>query len=338
MDARTIAVFCEQVSLILGSNISLEDGVHALAQSEERGGIFGKIEGLLQESGSFSSAVEACGMFPVYMTGMVRVAEETGEMERVMRGLATHYHREATIRRQIASAIRYPLTLVAIMSLVIVVLVLRVLPVFEQAFRSLGGTAADVAMMRMGQRAGLAVFSVMTVMMVAAVVLGLLLRGGRNPALRRALCGRIPMLRSLQKKRISQRFASVFSMVLASGFPFEMALDLVPIVFDDEQTRALMRSCGERVIQGEAVPTVIEEAALFEPLDMQMIRAGFASGQADVAFERIASRQTQEIEEILQRMVAWMEPVLVVFLGAMIGAILLAVMMPLAGVLSAMGG
>ena len=93
---------------------------------------------------------------------------------------------------------------------------------------------------------------------------------------------------------------------------------------------------SDRVLDGETVYDAVAGAGIFDALKLRMIRVGFASGQADVAFEKVAQLLAGEIDEATGRLIARLEPMLVALLSLMIGAILLAVMMPLAGVLSAM--
>ena len=339
--AEEIAVFCEQISLILTSNVPLYEGVEALADGYA--GTAGEeacraMNEEMKRSGSLAAAVEAAGVFPAYMTGMVRVGEEAGTLDAVMRGLAQHYAREAQLRESAQSAVRYPLTLLAVMALVITVLVFQVMPVFEEAFMSLSGglNGSSAAMLRAGQMAGMIVFAVLALVLGAAVVIGLLTRRDRWPQLIARLVGAVPALWRISRLVSAQRFASVMAMLLGGGFPLEQALELMPTVFGGETEKVMMREAAGKVLGGEPVSAVIEETGLFEPLHLRMIRVGFASGQADEALEKVAQLLAQEIDSRLGRLIALIEPALVVVLSAMIGAILLSVMMPLAGVLSAM--
>ena len=340
-DAEEIAVFCEQISLILSSNISLYEGVEAL-----QGGYAGTsgedamraMDDEMKGSGSFAAAVSACGAFPAYMTGMVRVGEEAGELDAVMQGLAEYYHQEAQLRAGAASAVRYPLTLMGVMALVIAVLVFQVIPIFEQAFRSLSGgmRGASASMLRVGQMAGLTVFAVMLVLMVAALALYLLLKDGKHPALRARLMRLAPPLKKLERMMAAQKLASVLAMLMGGGFPLEQALNLTPDVFADGEQKQMMQDAAQKALSGEPISQIIEETGLFDPLHLRMIRVGFESGQADAALGRVSQLLAQSVDDAMGRLIALIEPVLVVILSAMIGAILLSVMMPLAGVLSAM--
>ena len=339
--AGEIAVFCEQLSLMLTSDIPLSEGVEAMcedARGESGAQAYAAMNEEMQRSGSLAEAVAAAGVFPEYMVGMIRVGEEAGQLERVLSGLSEHYAREARVRSTALSAVRYPLTLVAVMSLVVLVLVLRVLPIFEQALSSLAGglPGYSASMMRIGQAAGVAVFAVLALALAAALVIGLLLRGGRRPALRDRLLRAVPPLRRLQGLVTAQRFASVLGMLLSGGFPLETALALMPTVFEGELERAMAQRVSDQVLDGETVYDAVAAAGIFDALKLRMIRVGFASGQADVAFDKVAQLLAGEIDEATERLIARLEPMLVALLSLMIGAILLAVMMPLAGVLSAM--
>lgn len=341
LTAEEISVFCEQISLMLGSDIPLIEGIEALCE-DYRGTRGAKalevMRDEMHESGSLACAVAKAGVFPEYMTGMVRVGEDAGQLDRVMQGLAAYYLREAQLRRTAANAVRYPLTLIAVMALVVLVLVLRVLPIFDQALRSLGGDLPgySLSMMRVGQAAGVGVFVVMVLILVCALVIYGLTRNGRHPELRRRLLMRIPALGRLQRLRTAQRFSAVLSMLLASGFPLEQALELIPSVFEGEDERTLMQKVCDRVLDGATVYDAVAETHLFDTLHLRMLRVGFTSGQADTAFAKVAQLEAEEIEEATGRLISLIEPLLVVVLSVMIGAILLAVMMPLAGVLSAM--
>jgi len=339
--AEEISVFCEQISLILGSNIPLYEGLEAL-EGDYAGtpgeSAFCAMNDEMKRSGSLAAAADAAGAFPAYLTGMVRVGEEAGQLDAVMSGLAGHYRQQAQIRASAASAVRYPLTLMAVMALVITVLVFQVIPIFDQAFRSLTGgmSGASASMLRVGQIAGVTVFALLLVLIAAAVALYLLLRDGKHPQLRARLIAMAPPLRKIERMMTAQTFASVLSMLLGGGFPLEQALELMPEVYEDDCQKQLMRNTAAGVLSGKPISSAIEETGLFDALYLRMIRVGFTSGQADAALGKVAHLQAQAIDEAMGRVIALIEPALVVVLSAMIGAILLSVMMPLAGVLSAM--
>ena len=339
--AEEIAVFCEQLSLILSAGIPLCDGIEAL--ESDYAGTNGALafRAMVEEikmSGSLASALEAADVFPVYLCGMVRIGEESGRLDTVVAGLAAHYQQEAQIRRTAVSTVRYPMTLMAVMALVVTVLIFQVMPIFEQAFGSLSGgiSAASASMMNVGRAAGMTVFAVMLAVLFTGVILWGLLRDGKRPQLRAKLLVLVPALGRIQRMMNAQRLASVLSMLLGSGFPLEQALELLPDVYEGENEKQMMRTAGEKVLNGQAIGDVIEETGWFDPLQLRMIRVGFSAGQADAALEKTAQLLATQVDDAMGRIIALIEPALVIVLSALIGAILLSVMMPLASVLSAM--
>ena len=341
LNAEEISVFCEQISLILSADIPLYEGMETL-ESDYAGtageAVYRVMVETVRDCGSLAAAVEVAGVFPDYMVGMVRVGEEAGQLETVMRRLADHYMREAQIRSGAVSAVRYPLTLIGIMLLVIAVLIFQVMPVFEKAFMSLSGgmSGTSSAMVRAGQAAGVTVFAVMLVLLCVCAVVALLIWKGKKLQLKEKLMESIKPLRSLNRLIAAQKLASVMSMLLGSGFPMEQALELMEKVYSGEKHKALMREMTQKVLDGETIATAIEETKLFDSLHLRMIRVGFTAGQADEALGKVANLLTQEIDEKMARLISLIEPVLVVVLSALIGSMMLSVMMPLAGVLSAM--
>lgn len=341
LGAEEISVFCEQISLILGANIPLYEGIEML-EGDYAGTVgeaaFRVMDEEMKRSGSLTAAVEAAGVFPEYMVGMVRVGEEAGQLDTVMRGLADHYMREAQIRASAVSAVRYPLTLMGVMILVIAVLVFQVMPVFEKAYVSLSGgmSGTSAAIIRAGQTAGMAVFALMLLLLIVGTAIALLLGSGKCAKLKERVTSCVKPIRRIGKLMTAQKFASIMAMLLGSGFPLEQALEMMPTVFSGEKDKALMHEVADKVLRGESIAGAIEDTGLFEPLYLRMIRVGFASGQADEALNKVATLEAQELEERMARLISLIEPVLVIALGAMIGAMMLSVMMPLAGVLSAM--
>ena len=133
--------FCEQFSILLHSGISCAEGLELMLDDSrtQRGKDFFQL--LLtdfEQNGSFSQALENSGYFPESMTSYVNIGEETGCLDEVLKSLSEHYDQEIEISENIRSAITYPLIMLAMMGTVIIILLVKVLPVFQQVFRQMG--------------------------------------------------------------------------------------------------------------------------------------------------------------------------------------------------------
>lgn len=342
LPAAETAAFCRQLAMLLKSGIMLYYGMELLYHNYEDTPYkdsFEKIYIGLREGGTLYDGVTAAGIFPPYMVQMVRVGEMTGELERTLEKLADYYEKEHRLRAEVRHAVTYPLVLLVMLTAVIAVLVIRVLPVFSQVFRSLGVEVAGTAgaVLSGGVVLGRVMLGVSAALLLLALsVLVVWFSGGRQDVLR--LAGKLfPAIRRLQKKQAAQRFAQVVSMVLYSGYSLEKAVELLPEVINDPEIAEKARQCQELMQKNGDFFAAVAELEIFEPLEERMIHVGCESGHTDQVLSHIADMYDEQVTEGIQRISGRIEPALVAVLTVVIGGILLSVMLPLAGLLTAMG-
>ena len=331
--------FCAQVAMMLNSGMPLYDGMDALAQAHSGSAMaetYAGVSRLVTETGSLYEALKGSGGWPKYLTEMTGIAERTGHLEEVMGDLAEYYRREAAMRRAIASAVTYPIVLGVMMLLIVSVMIAKVLPVFRGVLEGMGVemTASGSVMMRVGLNTGWVVLVVVGLLVVAALACCLLLRTRARARILRALNGLFPPVRRIGRQLSSARVASVLSMMLSSGYPLDEALNMVPSVLEDAAARAQIEDLRRRVEEGCALGDAIAEAKLFDELHTCMLRTACAAGCSDEAMARIARDYQDKAEDGIANLVSIIEPTLVGVLSVVIGAILLSVMLPMAGIIS----
>lgn len=339
MPAEEISMFCEQVSLILSSGVPLYDGIEALCDNYKNTGYhaaFERIHQGVRQTGSLYRALKAVNAFPPYMVEMIRIGEQTGKLDHVMEQLGIYYLRESQIKRSIRNAVIYPLGMLLMMAVVIVILVVKVLPIFDQVYRSLGTemSASAVAIMNVGQGVGAGVLIVAGALILAVLLVVLLLR---TKARQRVinLVGRVfPPIRRIHSCIAAGRFASNMSMMMGSGYPLEEALPLVSAVFTDPVAKAKVDSCYKDVQHGVAFHEAVARANIFDKLHNKMVQMGYLSGKTDSVMAKLASMYEEELDNDISRVVAMIEPTMVALLSIIIGAILLSVMLPMVSIMS----
>jgi type IV pilus assembly protein PilC len=338
LEAEELSILCEQIALILRSGLPLHDGIEALSENYGQTRLAGKMEALhrsVLDTGSLYQGIVEAGIFPQYMSEMTLIGERTGELDRVMEGLSLYYHREAKISRAIVSAVAYPLILVAIMATLIVVLIARVLPIFSDVFRSMGIDAASNPWMSAGVSVGRVVLIVAGALIAVTLLSLLAMRLDRSGRFRALVFRWIAPLRRTEEKISASRFSSVMAMMMHSGFPLVESLKLIGGVVTGKALTRKVEECRRAIEAGKSFPDAIEKLGLFEPLHMRMIRVGFQAGQTDVVMIRLAEIYEDEVDDAITHAVSIIEPTLVALMSVIIGAILLAIMLPL---LSLMGG
>ncbi len=331
--------FCAQVAMMLRAGMPLHDGMEALAQSYAGSPMeadYARVSALVIETGSLREALARSGSWPEYMVEMAGIGERTGHLEEVMSGLSDSYRREGRIRSAVSSAVAYPIVLGVMMLLILLAMLVKVLPVFRRVLAGLGVemTASGNLMMRLGMNIGVVVLVVVGVVVLAALVCCLLLRTGARRAVLRGLKKLFPPIGAVERKLSASRAASVLAMLVSSGYPLDEALELACGVLRDDSSREKLEQVRAHLLEGAGLGEAIAASGLFDNLTSCMIRTACAAGCADGALATAARECEEDAEDRIDRLVAIIEPTLVGVLSVVIGAVLLSVMLPMAGVIS----
>ncbi len=334
-----LSAFCSQVALILDAGMPLYDGMETLAENSADGEyaeLYAAVSRGVNETGSLYQAIKDDERWPQYMVEMVSIGETTGHLQDVMEGLADYYEREGRIRESIVSAVTYPLVLGAMLLVIVMVLIIKVLPIFGRVLNSMGvSVSADgTSLMRVGEVIGLAVMAAVGLVLLAVIVFVVLLQTGMREKALGLLRKIFPPIGKISRRLSAARVAGVLSMMLSGGFPMEDALRMAPNVLADEASKAKVLEMKDKVDQGDSFGTVITESGLFDSLHSRMIRMGVAAGREDVMMKKVADIYEEEVENRIAHLVSIIEPTLVALLAIVIGAVLLTVMLPMTGILS----
>ncbi len=336
------ASLCRSLSLLLHSGIPTLEGLYLQAE-EETGSVKDlclKIAETMEQGAPLSDALEESGSFDRHVPGMVRIAEETGRMEETLASLADYYDQRSRTARQIRNALAYPGMILALMLLVIGVLLVEVLPVFDQVYASLGSglTGLSGGLLRLGQvlKGALPFLGAILVLGAAAVIAVLRVPGWKQKCV--DSYQRRWGDRWINRKFNNARFARGLAMGMDSGLPLEEALFLSEQLLSDiPHATQRCRQCSEAMRAGASIPEAMEAGSLLPPAHSRMLTLGIRSGSGDRVMERIADKLMEEAEAALERAVSQIEPAMVMATSALVGVILLSVMLPLLDLLTALG-
>lgn len=336
-----LASFCNQMALILKSGISSIEGVSIMLEessdaSEQR--ILQAISDTLLETGSFSRAIEAAGVFPSYLLHMSEIGEQTGRLDDVMKALALHYEREENISRSIRSAVAYPLIMICMMTAVILVLITKVMPIFNQVFAQLGQemTGFSRALLSLGTAINRYAVVFISVLVILAV-LGFYFaktKSGRKAF--SSLGSHIPALRRFYDKTASCHFADCMALTLSSGLNPDYCAELAETLIEDVHFRQKIASCRQMMNEGAELTDALTKTGIFSGVYGRMANLASRTGGLDTVMREIADKYEEEIDDRLTSMISVLEPTLVIILSVIVGVILLSVMLPLVGIMSSL--
>ena len=343
LTSEELSVFCDQIALMLESGMTLRDGIDMLAEDEEKNGArtrpYSLMRETMEETGSLYIAMkEREAEWPHYMIEMVGIGEETGRLEEIMRIVSSYYLREGKIRDAAASAVSYPLVLGIMMVVIIAVLLWRVMPVFRRVLGSLGvdSSGSSVKLMNAGTVAGWIVLALIGLLILAAVTVVILMRTKHRDRTMAFLRNLLPPVQRISRKLSASRIAGMLGMMLQGGFPIENALDMAANALDDGESIARVKGIQAEMEKGETFADAVSSSGLFSDFYNRVLKIGAASGHEPQVMAKIAEVYEEQVEDDLNRLISLIEPVLVALLSIVIGAILLSMMLPMAGVMSSL--
>lgn len=336
---RNIACICRSLALLLGSGIGPAEGCFLLAR-EEKDPLLARMGETLDGGSPLSGAMEESGAFPAWVCAMVRVGEAAGRLEEALQALAEHYDYRHRTALQLRQALTWPCVVLLLMLLVLGVLLVKVLPVFQQVYASLGSglTGAGGWLLRLGQglQKALPVLLVIA-LLTAAAVLAFCCHSRLRSAVS-ALWLRKFGDRGILRQFNNARFAQGLAMGLASGLLPEEAAQRSELLLEEIPGAARRcRQFRDALESGTDLAAALENAELITATQRRLLAVGLRSGSGDRVMEQIALTLAEEAAQSLETALSRIEPAMVLAASALVGGILLTVMLPLMNILSALG-
>ena len=333
---------CFQIALMINSGIPLQDGLevmcHVRDQTSGRQKILMGIANELEQQVRLSEAMEKSGAFPTYLTGMVRIGENTGNLDNVMSALSEHYKREERMRGMIVGAIFYPAILLVMISAVIVVLLIRVLPEFTRVLEDMGVESSAIVRTLVTMGGSGSQLLLLAIIAILAIVGGFMLYSriaGNNITLRDVLL-KIPFLRRISDKIAAGQFASAMSLAISSGYSIDDAITLMSVIITNKRMLEKIKRIGVRIADGSSISQAVIFTGIFDGMPERMVAVGDRTGKVGDVMREISDIYENEASISLNNLVSTIEPAMVAFLAVVTGVIMLVIMLPLLGIISAM--
>jgi type IV pilus assembly protein PilC len=332
---KDVAVFSRQLATMLDSGLSILRSLMILAEQTESKALAAVIEEMkadIEQGLSLSQAVaKHPDVFPPVYLAMVRAGETGGLLDDVMLRLATTLEKQLELRGKIKSAMTYPIAVAAIVVLILGAMLLFVVPMFESMYHDLNGT------LPLPTRILISISDLLTriwwLIGLGAVGATVLFRRwvatpeGRLAFDRFKL--RLAVFGPLMRKTALARFARTLASLVRSGVPIMQSLEIVGETAGNAVVANAVTNARERVQLGEAVSQSLTGEDVFPPMVVQMIAVGEETGSIDSMLEKIADFYDREVEATVNSLTSLIEPLLMVFMGASVGGMVVALYMPM---------
>lgn len=332
MNSMELSEFCRQIGVMTGSGITLSRAMKLLqagTDSRRLKAVYGELEKQMMEGVLLSDAMEATGLFPEMTVNMFRAGEASGKMQETTVKLAVHYVKEHRMNSRIKAALLYPeiVSLTALMAVLMIFLV--VIPTIEPL---MAGMDLPVITRLLMAFSDFLEESWYLVLAAAAAVFGfwkLLNRDRRFCYYRDKGILRIPFVGKQLRTIYTARFARSHSSLYSSGLPMLESLKIAGSTLGNRYLLSQFPGIIYKVQNGEMLSEAMKRIDGFDKKLASIIFVGEETGKLDVMLESAAENYEYESDAALSRLIGLIEPAMIIFLGAVIGLIMLGIMVPL---------
>jgi Type II secretory pathway, component PulF len=332
---KKIVLFCRQLSVMLNSGLPLLDTIKIL-QQECRYVPLKKslisIEASLEAGKTFSDSMKKeSDFFPGVMIYMVAAGEASGTLDIVLARLSIYLERSYRAREKLISSLLYPALLVVMTILVIGFIVTFVLPVFVTLFSNLHTTLPLPTRLLLGlgdisrNHAG-GLFLSFLVVLLAGKKIYLLPYFHLHVD---ALLLNLPILGQLFYKSSVMQFSSTMSVLLESGMPIDEAVGVVKNIPENACFVAALDRAQENLERGYSLVQSLSTDKIFDPLFLELLTVGETTGEMDCMLEKITDFYELDVTLLTERLGAMLEPMMMLILGGVVGAIVFSVALPI---------
>jgi len=332
---KDLAIMSRQASTMLSSGLSLLRALSILADQTDNKKlkeILGKVRDDVERGVSFSDAVAKYPVdFPPIMINMIRAGETGGFLDQAMDSIATNFEKEHKLRSTIKSAMTYPVVVLVMSLVAVVVMLVFIVPIFQKMFSSLGGQLPLPTMLLV--YASHAMVWVGPILLVAIALGWFWWRANKNTDRVRGFVDpirlRLPVFGELSRKIVIARFARNFSNMIGAGVPILQALQIVGEVSNNFVVQRALERVAESVRKGESIAVPLAAEKVFPEMVSQMVAVGEDAGSLEVMLEKIAEFYDNEVESTTEALTSLIEPLLIAFLGVVVGGMIVALYLPI---------
>jgi type IV pilus assembly protein PilC len=271
-------------------------------------------------------------VFPPLYIAMVRAGEAGGQLDTVLLKLSTTLEKQVELRQKIRSAMSYPTIVLCAVVVIVTAMMIFIVPIFKRLFTSLHGTLPLPTRIVISISSVVASFWLLVVIATIAAIVFLARRWIATPNGRRkwdALKLRPPVFGPLAHKVALARFCSTFSSLLSAGVPMIEALDIVAANSGNQIIADALIGAQDGVREGKNLSDVLAKYPVMPIMVTQMIETGEESGALDNMLDKVATFYDNEVSATVDSLTSVLEPLIILFMGVCIGAIVISLYLPM---------
>lgn len=339
---KDLTVFSRQFATMINSGVSITRALAILAEQTDNPTLAEVIRQLRKDVEAGLSLSEALAkhdkIFPPIFVNMTRAGEAGGVLDEVLLRLAEHFEKDAAIRGRVKSALTYPVAVLVFSLLIATAMIVFVVPTFMNMFESLGGNlpAATQMLVNLSNFVRGRWYIIIGTIVGIIYLYKFLNKTEKGKFFFDSIKLKLPIFGMLIKKMSLSKFSRTFSTLVASGVPILQAMDIVADTAGNEVVAKAIREARSSIKEGESISKPLSKSPVFPPMVVQMISIGEETGALDTMLKKIADFYDEEVSAMVESLTSLLEPILMIFLGILIGGIVIALYLPMFSIISVM--
>jgi len=332
---KDLAVMARQMATMVSAGLSLIRTLSILAdqtESKPLAKVLGQVRSDVETGQSLSSAMtKHREAFPPLMINIIKAGEVGGFLEKALLSVAENYEAEVKLRAKIKSAMTYPVMVFIMAIIAVAAMLIFIVPVFRDMYAQLGGTLPLPTLM-------LVYISNVLKWAIGPIVIALIVflvwwgKHKNDPSVRQKVDPwklKVPVFGNLTRKIAVARFARNFGTMIGAGVPLLQALDIVGQTSGNWVIEQAIADVQEAVRRGESLSGPLAQHPVFPTMVVQMLAVGEDSGAMETMLEKVGEFYDQEVEATTEQLTSLIEPLMIAFLGVIVGGMIIALYLPI---------
>jgi type IV pilus assembly protein PilC len=338
--AKNLAVFTRQFSVMIDAGLPLVQCLDILGSQEEDKNFAAVILQTRSDVEAGASLADAMRKHPKtfdpLFTNMIAAGEAGGILDTILKRLATYIEKAVKLTSQVKSAMVYPVAVIVIAGLVVGVILWKVIPTFASLFSGLGAELPLPTRVVIAASDNLVRYFPFALVIGGAAVYGFrqyyATDNGKHVVDRMML--RLPVLGSILRKIAVARFCRTLATLISSGVPILDGLEITAKTSGNAIVEDAIMLTRKSIERGETVSAPLKDTGVFPPMVVQMIGVGEATGALDTMLAKIADFYEDEVDTAVAGLLTLLEPIMIAFLGVVVGGIVIAMYLPIFDLIS----
>jgi type IV pilus assembly protein PilC len=330
--------FSRQLAAFTRAGVPLPDAIQIIQEETEEKTlrkVLGAIRGELRTGESFSSALQQyTTLFPPFFVDMLRAAELSGTLDRVLDDMSGYIERDLEAKKKLKSALLYPIIILVMAAITVVVLAAFVLPQFKKFFESLDAKLPLTTRMLITVTDFLSAWWLALAVGAVAifVLLAVIAQTRRGRRVRDKLLLRAPIIGSIIRFTIIERFSRMLAALMDAGVPLPEAMSVLARGTRNVVFERGLAGVREAMLRGEGITRPMAASGLFPGALVQMVRVGENTGTLGTQLENVSTYYGRELEYKIKKLTTLFEPIVIVIMGFVVGFVAIALVSAMYGI------